>query len=442
MQLARFGLSSYKARTCAPSAATIAGLDPASLKPKAAPLPQITSLLHGIWRALPREPRRRALYGAIDLVAPRAGSAESLRPGPIAVGGSLSTASGLGESARLCLDALHRLGWNAEHADLSALFLRPDLQTTLPGRPTQEGAGGVLIQHVNGPMMPYVAWRLGRSFLAGRRIIGCWFWELPVMGPDWRRGLHQVHEIWVPSRFTADALPKGVTMPVKIVPLPLPPRDGARTRDRFGLPEDAFVALTAFDMGSSYTRKNPRAAVAAFRRAFGDDPNCLLVLKIGHPGDANWAMADLTGAIAGMSNVRLLAETLPRQDMTNLVASADAILSLHRAEGFGLLPAEAMLQGIPAIATGWSGNVDFMTRDDSALIGYTLTPVFDPQGTYAVKGAEWAEADIEEAAAWLIRLRDEPGLRAGLGAKGRAAVTEKLSLAAYRRAIGDSLPPP
>jgi hypothetical protein len=93
----------------------------------AAPLPQTASLLHRLWRALPREPRRRALYGAIDLVAPRAAPAESLRPGPVAVGGALSTASGLGESARLCLAALRALGWDAEHADLSRFFLRPDL---------------------------------------------------------------------------------------------------------------------------------------------------------------------------------------------------------------------------------------------------------------------------------------------------------------------------
>jgi glycosyltransferase involved in cell wall biosynthesis len=358
------------------------------------------------------------------------------------VGGALGTASGLGESARLCLNALRALGWDAGHADISEFFLRPDLKAPLPGRAAAPGDGGTLIQHVNGPFMPYVALRLGRAFLAGRRIIGYWAWELPRMGPDWARGLGQVHEIWVPSRFTAASLPSGVTVPVKIVPHPLAGTPGARTRDRFGLTESAFVVLTAFDMGSSYTRKNPRAAVAAFRRAFGDDPGCLLLLKIGHPDDARWAMDDLNAAIAGMGNVRLFTETLSREDMTNLIASADTVLSPHRAEGFGLLPAEAMLQGIPVVATGWSGNLDFMTRDDSALIGFTMVPVADPQGTYDMAGAEWAEADVEEAASWLARLRADPTLRRDLGQRGRAAAADKLSLAAYRRAIGDSLPPP
>jgi glycosyltransferase involved in cell wall biosynthesis len=290
--------------------------------------------------------------------------------------------------------------------------------------------------------MRYVATRLGRRFLAGRRIIGYWAWELPVMGPDWRRGLSQVHEIWVPSRFNADALPKDVKVPVRIVPHPVTAQGAVAARDRFGLPPAAFIVLTAFDMGSTYVRKNPRAAIAAFRQAFGDDPACLLVLKVSHPKDAGWAMADMTDAIRGMSNVRLIPDTLTRADMAALVASADVVLSLHRAEGFGLLLAEAMLHGIPVVATGWSGNLDFMTPDDSALIGYRLIPVDDPQGTYTVPNARWADPDSAEAAQWLTRLRDDPERRRQLGERARAAATEKLSLAAYRRAIGDSLGEP
>ncbi len=391
---------------------------------------------------MPRDLRRGLLYRAIDAVAPRATPADRLRPGPLVVGGQLTTASGLGESARLCLDALRALGWDAGHADISTLFLRPDLPAALPGKSARPGEGGTMIMHVNGPYMRYVATRLGRHFLAGRRIIGYWAWELPIMGADWNRGLSQVHEIWVPSRFNAAALPAGVKVPVRVVPHPVRAGSATTARDKFGLPDEAFIVLTAFDMGSTYVRKNPRAAIAAFRQAFGDDPDCLMVLKVSHPGDAGWAMTDLQDAIAGMSNVRLIQDTLSRPDMAQLVASADVLLSLHRAEGFGLLLAEAMLHQVPVIATGWSGNVDFMTREDSALIDYELVPVHDPQGTYNLHGASWAEPDSAQAAAWLTTLRSDPEHRRQLGIKARAAATEKLSLQAYRRAIGDSLGTP
>ena len=331
------------------------------------------------------------------------------------------------------------MGWDAGHADISNLFLRPDLPDTLPGPAAVPGEGGTLILHVNGPYMRYVAMRLGRRFLAGRRVIGYWNWELPIMGTDWRRGLSQVHEIWVPSRFNADAVPADAKVPVRIVPHPVHTQDAVSSRDRFGLAPDAFIVLTAFDMGSTYVRKNPRAAIAAFRQAFRDDPNCLMVLKVGHARDAGWAMDDLNQAIAGMSNVRLMQDTLSRTDMALLVASADTVLSLHRAEGFGLLLAEAMLCRVPVVATNWSGNIDFMTPHDSGMVGYRLIPVDDPQGTYILPGAQWADPDASEAAAWLTRLRNAPELRHQMGERARAAATDKLSLTAYRRAIGDSL---
>ncbi len=402
----------------------------------------LSKVLHKLWRALPREFRRKALYGVIDVIAPRATALSRLRPGPLAIGGQLSTASGLGESARLCLDAVRALGWEAHHVDVSAFFLRPDLPDPIPGPQAVAGEGGTLILHVNGPYMPYIAMRLGRKFLAGRRIVGYWVWELPRMGPDWTRGLSRVHEIWVASRFIADALPANVNVPVRIVPHPVRPPTAVADRGRFGLPADAFIVLAAFDMGSTYVRKNPRAAIAAFRRAFGDDPGCLLVLKVGNAGDAGWAMDDLTGAIAGMGNVRLLQSTLSRDDMAALVAGVDTVLSLHRSEGFGLLLAEAMLSGVPVVATGWSGNLDFMTAEDSCLVKYTLVPVSDPQGTYTVKDTCWAEADVDDAAAWLTRLRADAEFRQSLGKRGRQAAGEKLSLDAYRRAIGNSLPSP
>lgn len=405
-------------------------------------VPQFTAVAHKLWRTFPRGLRRRAVHGLIGMLAPAACPPDQLKPGPVVVGGLLSTASGLGEGARLCLDALHDLGWDAGKADLSSFFLRPDLPAILPGAQAADGEGGTLILHINGPYTPYAALRLGRSFLAGRRIIGNWVWELPRMGSDWSRGLRHVHEIWVPSRFTADALPPGTRVPVKIVPYPVRPPAVGRTRDRFGLDREAFTVLTAFDMGSSYVRKNPRAAIAAFRKAFGDDPNCLLLLKVGHSADANWAMRDMESAIAGMTNVRIMQETLSRTEMAALVASSDVVLSLHRAEGFGLVPAEAMLLGVPVVATGWSGNLDFMTHEDSALVGYDLVPVNDPQGTYTVANTSWAEADTDEAAAWLARLYADRPLRDSLAERARQAASARFSLAAYRAAIGDSLPDP
>jgi glycosyltransferase involved in cell wall biosynthesis len=119
------------------------------------------------------------------------------------------------------------------------------------------------------------------------------------------------------------------------------------------------------------------------------------------------------------------------------MAASDIVLSLHRSEGFGLVPAEAMLLGKPVIATGWSGNMDFMDATSAALVGYRLVPTEDPRQVY--HGASWAEPDQRDAVAHLRRLADDAAERRALGCRARAMATDRLGagpLADALRAIG------
>ena len=109
--------------------------------------------------------------------------------------------------------------------------------------------------------------------LRGRRVIGYWAWELPVVPPDWRAGVPFVHEAWVLSRFTASAIEPLLPGRVRVVTPPVavaPPEPSALDRAAFGLPDAAVVVLVSFSLASSFERKNPLQAVAAFRAAFGD----------------------------------------------------------------------------------------------------------------------------------------------------------------------------
>jgi glycosyltransferase involved in cell wall biosynthesis len=165
----------------------------------------------------------------------------------------------------------------------------------------------------------------------------------------------------------------------------------------------------------------------------------VLVLKVGNPGDFPADFERLRAAVAEAPNIRLETRILPPRDSHALTRAADIVLSLHRSEGFGLIPAEAMLLGKPVIATGWSGNMDFMDNDSSALIGYRLVPARDPRGVFEAPGAMWAEPHQQQAVAELTRLADDAEARAALGGRARQAATERLgpdSLAAALRSIG------
>ena len=304
--------------------------------------------------------------------------------------------------------------------------------------PASPPTGAPLVCHVNAPMLPLAMLHLRRALLRRRRVIGYWAWELEAVPADWRPALAFVHEVWVPSHFTAAALRTVAPGRVRVVPPPigaLPPRRATLTRVDFGLPDTALIVLVAFNLASSFERKNPLAAIAAFREAFGERRDRLLLLKIANPDHFPTDFARIRAAAAGVANIRILAGTLPAEDHAALTACSDIVLSLHRSEGLGLVPAEAMLLGRPVVSTAWSGNMDYMDAQSAALVRCRLVPAHDPRRVYDVPGAVWAEPDIGDAAAQLRRLAGDAGARAALGARGRAAVMAQLGTTRLAEAV-------
>ena len=285
--------------------------------------------------------------------------------------------------------------------------------------------GVPLVLHINAPMLPLALLRLPASVTRNRPVVGYWAWEMPEVPPEWRPALACVSQIWVPSRFTAAALEPLLPGRVRVVPPPLglaPPVTSGMDRAAFGLPLDAVIVLVSFNLASSFERKNPFAAIAAFRQAFGERPDRILVLKVSHPDHAPADFLRLT-QMARAPNIRLLTEIMAPDDRHALTACADIVLSLHRGEGFGLVLAEAMLFGKPVIATAWSGNTDFMDQSNAALVRYRLVPARDDRSVY--RGL-WAEPDLAEAAALLRMLADDPARCRTIGERARASTMARL----------------
>ena len=227
-----------------------------------------------VWQRLPRRFRRAALFRVASMIAPRINQDAPLAL-PLIVVGSLNTASGLGQSARLCHDALQTLGLPTYGIDIGPGLMQPDDGVRFIHADGRGLTGpGTLIFHVNGPLMALAMLALPRELLRGKRIVAYWAWELPSLPADWRAGFACVHEIWVPSRFTAEAVAaQAGSIPVHVVPHPVAMHyavPGRKPRDA----QTPFTALAIFNMASSFARKNPIAAITAFRMAFGNDPTC------------------------------------------------------------------------------------------------------------------------------------------------------------------------
>ncbi len=355
--------------------------------------------------------RREALFGFMALRAPRISRPMPMVDSPLIHCGYFRAPSGLGMAARRLQQGLGLRGLDAATADLTGPLRQgapPAQENTEP--PVVAAGPGTLLVHVNGPMLPWALTVLGRRAVAGKRVIAVWNWELPVLPADWQRGFASCHEIWAASRFTAAAFDGPV--PVRVVAYPVIPAPPAATgRDGFGLPSDAFVALQIFDAASSIARKNPAASIAAHQQAFGDDPKSILLLKVYNTARAGAAWREIAARAAARPNVRVLDVSMPEAELSALILACDVVVSLHRAEGFGFTLAEALALGRPVVATAWSGNLDFMDAPGAHKVPVTLLPALDPQMTYDVAGAVWAEPDVATAARLLRRIAAEATLR-------------------------------
>ncbi len=399
------------------------------------------SLAHRAWRRLPAGPRRALLLQAAAGIAPRPD-----RPAPsvppeagLLVGGELGRASGLGEGARLMIEAARSLGLAVAGIDAGIVPAGERHELAFDaGDPARLPDGSPLVLHVNAPVLPQALLRLGRRHLRGRRVVGYWAWELPVVPPAWGLGVPFVHEVWAPSRFTADALATIVPMPVRVVPHPLAaraPHPSPLTRADFGLPADALVTTVSFSLASSFERKNPLAAIAAHADAFGTRPDRILLLKVGKPGHDEADLRRIVEAASGLPNVRIETRTFPQADASALLRHSDIILSLHRSEGFGLVPAEAMMLGKPVIATDWSGTTDFLDATCGFPVPYRLIEARDRRGVFEAPGAVWADADIGAAADALRALAAAPDLRARIGAMAQARARDCFGTERLRAAL-------
>jgi glycosyltransferase involved in cell wall biosynthesis len=384
-----------------------------------------------VWRRIVPVSLRRLAGPAFTLLAERRVRAalvegeRPVQPGPLIISGLIAETKGVSEAARLTIAGLRYTGFSPIAHDLRPLFTAgPGARGLLP----TDRPGGVWIAHVNAPEAVHALASINPAQWRGRYRIGYWAYELPRVPASWVRASAAFHELWVPSHFVADALKgSGVTRPVRVMPHPVSaswqPVHGTRSAL---IPADRFVVLAMGDLRSSAWRKNLVGAIEIYKRAFPVQGRSHLFLKIqsqdAHPRFRGTAMA----LAAGRSDISFLADSLSSEDMRRLIASSDVLLSPHRAEGYGLALAEGFLAGVPALATGWSGNVDFMEGLTELLIDHTLVPVRDPYGVYRAAAQSWAEPDLDDGARKLSALYASPVRRAELARLGMEAVQSQM----------------
>lgn len=379
------------------------------------------------WRLKLRRARMPRLAAAAATAWPVVEPGERA-PADVAVRvfGYFSGQFGLGESARLYTHALQVASVPVEVHDLDLGL--PHARHPFPLRGAVQGATRVIDLVVVNP--DYLARALPLLPAAAERgvaRIACWFWELERVPPSWHWALPHFDGLLVASQFVADAVREVASIPVAVVPLPIVARPASTiTRREFGVPADAFLFLSSFDFHSSICRKNPHAVIRAFRLAFpsGKEPVALLI-KSSNGDQYPERLLELLALASCDPRIIIRDGVIEPAHVRALQQWSDAFVSLHRAEGFGLGLAECMALGKPVIATGWSGNLEFMNEDTAWLVDHALVDV--APGEYAdAEGARWAEPDVAHAARIMHQVAADRAATARTAAAGADHVARRL----------------
>lgn len=333
--------------------------------------------------------------------------------------------TGLATNVRRSLEALHSLAVEPDHVAVQMesvgsdhLKLRRTLETVLIHAQPADATELIL--------------RLPPDQL-DQRLIGFYMWETEAAPTSYGLGLRLVDEVWTGSRFSATALSRRSTSSeVHVVGHAVVAEDADSDFDArgfAGVKAGDFLVYTHFDGGSWITRKNPQAVAHAFRRAFprGDEPCHLLIKTRGGGRDLTDAVRaawdELLETAEGDARIRLIDSDLSREQATALMRAADCYVSLHRAEGFGYGPAEALLAGVPLIVSAYSGSLDF--TEHAWLTPCRRRPI--RKGEFVADGADqyWGEPDIEVAASHMAEIfQDQPSARARAEAARVQAASE------------------
>jgi glycosyltransferase involved in cell wall biosynthesis len=349
------------------------------------------------------------------------------------VAGYFTAEIGIGEAVRLLVSAL----------DAAAVPLLPLSPPTLPSSRKDHqyvslpiGAPGFPLNLIciNADGLLRFREEVGSGFFDGRYNIGLWWWEVDRLPTEWHAAFDLLDELWVGSEHVASALSPISPIPVYTVRIPILARNTAPLdRTALGL-ADEWVFLSMFDHGSVVERKNPLGTIAAFTQAFSPSSGAALILKSVNAEHDHVGRDRVRAAAAPHPHVHLLEGHLSPAQTHALIATADCFVSLHRAEGLGLVPAEAMMLGKPVIATGYSGNLDYMTPANSYLVDYSLREVGSGCWPYP-EDAVWAEADLEHAAQLMREVFEDQSAARERGALAAAQLAETHSLLAAGRSM-------
>jgi glycosyltransferase involved in cell wall biosynthesis len=264
--------------------------------------------------------------------------------------------------------------------------------------------------------------------------------ETTVAPKDWIDGCNQMDLIIATSNFSKDVLLSTVydernkttnelitqhriTKPIEVLFEGVDTKiynDTINPEFKLDIKEDfAFLFVGHWLKGNiGQDRKDVGMLIKCFIEAFKDDKKSpALVLKTSSSSFSIKErevfikrIKDIVGDTPNPPSIYLLFGDLTNKEMNDLYNhnKIKSMISITKGEGFGRPLLEFTMSGKPVIASNWSGQIDFLPKEKTILVGGKLTEVDDSSvDQFIIKGSKWFTANYEEVVGVMRLVKDD-----------------------------------
>jgi glycosyltransferase involved in cell wall biosynthesis len=255
-------------------------------------------------------------------------------------------------------------------------------------------------------------------------------WESENFPAEYVKNLSFYNEIWTPTKYCQDIVAKFCSIPVQIVHYPLEIKllENIDIESENFYDKNKFNFLFMFDYNSSFERKNSLGLIEAFEMAFGkNNKDVFLTIKTSKSTRFFNEKKLLTDRISNFSNIKIVEKIFEKDTLHKIIKGCDSYISLHRSEGFGLTMAEAMYFEKPVIATGYSGNTEFMDNTNSFLVDFEIFKVDSDILNYD-RNTIWSNPDVKHASILLKKVSENSNEVKFVAANGQKNIIQNFSM--------------
>lgn len=285
-------------------------------------------------------------------------------------------------------------------------------------------------------------------------------WETTHIPNSWIEPSNKVDAIFVPSTQNIEAFKNsGVTTPIFLAPHGSDIEDFSPDNEALPI-SDIRGKFSFLSVLGWQHRKAPEVLLKAFWQEFRADEPVTLIIKTQLGGNERekqrtavsqllrWKLSQGYGKET--AEVILSTSNFTDENIQSLYACADAYVLPTRGEGVGLPFIEALSSGVPVIATGWGGQMDFLNEGNSYLVDYDLLPctthmehaIAAPFHHLFTDNMAWAEPKIESLRKQMRHAYENQEEAKAKGAQGRLdmeKMTWELAGLTMREAIEKAL---